>query len=59
MKKYVFPTKSGYNIIIEAESQDKANEIYEKLLKEKRWIIKLIYYLCLIKSSGSDYKNIT
>lgn len=31
MTKFTFPTASGYNIIIEAESEEKAKEIFISL----------------------------
>jgi len=35
MTKFIFPTASGYNVIVEAETQDKANEIFDKIFKGK------------------------
>ena len=34
MNKYPFPTSSQYNIIIEAEIEEKAQEIYNEIFKE-------------------------
>ena len=35
MTKFTFPTASGYNVIVEAESQEKATEIFNKISDKK------------------------
>lgn len=36
MKKYEYKNESGYSIFIEAESQEKANEIFDRLFHTKK-----------------------
>lgn len=36
MTKFQFPTSSGYNIIIEAENEEKAKEILKNLTDEAK-----------------------
>ena len=34
MTKFTFPTASGYNVIVEADTQEKANEIFGKIFNK-------------------------
>jgi len=35
MTKFTFPTNSGYNIIVEAETEEKAQQVFDKIFNNE------------------------